>query len=91
MAEKASRRFRRVCNPGGTAVSTVSRPLFTQDGLTFKDIDGTGTLSAVNDWRLPAAQRAAAYVKQLTVQEKIAQLFVADWRMAKYPPAAPWP
>ena len=83
MAEKASSRFRRVCNPDGTAVSTVNRPLFTQDGLTFKDIDGTGTLSAVNDWRLPAAQRAAAYVKQLTVQEKIAQLFVADWRMAK--------
>lgn len=89
MAEKASRRFHRVCNPDGAAVSTVSRALIHKDGLTFKDIDGSGTLSPVNDWRLPAAQRAAAYVRQLTVEEKIAQLFVADWRMAKYPPSGP--
>lgn len=89
MAEKASRRFHRVCNPDGAAVSTVSRALIQKDGLTFKNIDGSGTLSPVNDWRLPAAQRAAAYVRQLTVEEKIAQLFVADWRMAKYPPSGP--
>lgn len=89
MAEKASRRFHRVCNPDGAAVSTVSRSLIQKDGLTFKDIDGSGTLSPVNDWRLPAARRAAAYVRQLTVEEKIAQLFVADWRMAKYPPSGP--
>lgn len=89
MAEKASRRFHRVCNPDGAAVSTVSRALIQKDGLTFKDIDGSGTLSPVNDWRLPAARRAAAYVRQLTVEEKIAQLFVADWRMAKYPPSGP--
>lgn len=89
MAEKASRRFHRVCNPDGAAVSTVSRALIQKDGLTFKDIDGSGALSPVNDWRLPAARRAAAYVRQLTVEEKIAQLFVADWRMAKYPPSGP--
>lgn len=89
MAEKASRRFHRVRNPDGAAVSTVSRALIQKDGLTFKDIDGSGTLSPVNDWRLPAARRAAAYVRQLTVEEKIAQLFVADWRMAKYPPSGP--
>lgn len=89
MAEKASRRFHRVCNPDGAAVSTVSRALIQKDGLTFKNIDGSGTLSPVNDWRLPAARRAAAYVRQLTVEEKIAQLFVADWRMAKYPPSGP--
>lgn len=89
MAEKASRRFHRVCNPDGAAVSTVSRALIQKDGLTFKDIDGSGTLSPVNDWRLPAARRAAVYVRQLTVEEKIAQLFVADWRMAKYPPSGP--
>lgn len=89
MAEKASRRFRRIQNPDGAAISTIHRALLQQDGLTFKDIDGTGTVSQVNDWRLPAAQRAAAYVKQLTVKEKLAQLFVADWRMGKYPPTGP--
>lgn len=89
MAEKASRRFRRIRNPDGAVLSTVSRALLSQDGLTFKDIDGSGTVSVVNDWRRPAAERAAAYVKLLTVPEKIAQLFVADWRMAKYPAAGP--
>lgn len=89
MAEKASRRFHRVQNQDGAAVSTVSRALLNQDGLTFKDIDGSGTVSTVNDWRRPAAERAAAYVKQLSVHEKIAQLFVADWRMAKYPATGP--
>lgn len=91
MAEKASRRFRRIRNPDGAVLSTVSRALLSQDGLTFKDIDGSGTVSVVNDWRRPAAERAAAYVKLLTVPEKIAQLFVADWRMAKYPAAGPTP
>ena len=89
MAPKASQTFRRVKNPNGACVSTVSRTLIEQDGLTFKDIDGSGVVSAVNDWRLPAAERAKAYAKTLTIHEKIAQLFVADWRMAKYPGAGP--
>ena len=86
---KASERFRRIQNPQGACISTVSRAVLEQDGLYFKDIDGTGKVSPVNDWRLPARQRAEAYVKQLTVQEKLAQLFVADWRMGKYPPTGP--
>ena len=56
------------------------------DGLYFKDIDGTGKVSPVNDWRLSPEERAAAYVKEMTVDEKIAQLFISDWRMGpKYP------
>lgn len=88
MVKKASQQIKRFQNPGGASISTVSRPVFQQDGLYFKDIDGTGALTPVNDWRLPAAQRAAAYVKTLTVKEKIAQLFTSDWRMGpKYPSA----
>ena len=88
MVKKASQQVKRFQNPGGASISTVSRPVFHQDGLYFKDIDGTGALTPVNDWRLPAAQRAAAYVKTLTVKEKIAQLFTSDWRMGpKYPSA----
>lgn len=63
-------------------MSTVNRRVLEQDGLTFKDIDGTGTLSPVNDWRNSPAERAAAYVKTLSVKEKIAQLFISDWRLA---------
>ncbi len=85
----ASQRIKTYQNPNGQQVSTVDRRVFTQDGLTFKDIDGSGSLSAVNDWRNAPAVRAAAYVQQLTVKEKIAQLFISDWRMAKYPMTGP--
>lgn len=86
---KASQRIKTYQNPNGQQVSTVDRRVFTQDGLTFKDIDGSGSLSAVNDWRNAPAVRAAAYVQKLTVKEKIAQLFISDWRMAKYPMTGP--
>ena len=86
---KASKRIKTYRNANGPVVSTVDRRVFEQDGLTFKDIDGSGTLSAVNDWRNTPAERAAAYVKVLSVKEKIAQLFISDWRMAKYPMTGP--
>ena len=86
MSVKASEHFKIYHNPNGPDITTLTRPVLEQDGLYFKDIDGTGIVSAVNDWRLPAAERAAAYVKALTVDEKIAQLFISDWRMGpKYP------
>lgn len=86
MAKKASNHFKLYHNENGPLISTVTRPVLEVDGLYFKDIDGTGTVSAVNDWRLSPQERAAAYVKQLTVDEKIAQLFISDWRMGpKYP------
>ncbi len=81
MAKKASDHYKRYQNPNGPTITTVERKIIEKDGLYFKDIDGTGTVSPVNDWRLPAADRAAAYVKELTVDEKIAQLFISDWRM----------
>ena len=88
MAKKASENFKLFKNPNGPDITTVARPIIEADGLYFKDIDGTGTVSAVNDWRLPSAERAAAYVKQLTLDEKIGQLFISDWRMGpKYPSA----
>ena len=66
MAIKASEHFKTYHNPNGPDITTVARPVLEQDGLYFKDIDGSGTLSKVNDWRLSAEERAAAYVKELT-------------------------
>ena len=83
---KESIRYYRVYhNENGPEISTVSRAVIEEDGNYFKDIDGSGKVSEVNDWRLPARKRAEAYVKTLTVEEKIAQLFISDWRMGKYP------
>ena len=88
MAIKASENFKVYKNPNGPTITTVKRPVIEQDGLYFKDIDGSGVVSAVNDWRLSPAERAAAYVKQMTLDEKIGQLFISDWRMGpKYPSA----
>ena len=88
MAVKASEHFKAYHNPGGPTLTTVTRPILEQDGLYFKDIDGSGEVSQVNDWRLSPEERAAAYVKVLTTDEKIAQLFISDCRMGpKYPSA----
>ena len=81
MAIKASDNFKTYRNPNGPTITTVTRGVIEQDGLYFKDIDGSGVVSPVNDWRLSPAERAAAYVKLMTVDEKIGQLFISDWRM----------
>lgn len=81
MAKKASDNLKYYHNQGGPTIATVSRKVIEKDGLVFKDIDGTGEVTPVNDWRLSPAERAAAYVKTLTTDEKIAQLFISDWRM----------
>ncbi len=91
MAKKASDHFKVYRNPNGPVISTVARPIIEADGLYFKDIDGSGVVSPVNDWRRSPAERAAAYVKLMTVEEKIGQLFISDWRMGpKYPSPRLW-
>lgn len=65
-------------------IGTVSRNVIERNGLYFKDLDGSGEFKDFDDWRIPARERAEAYVKTLTTKEKIAQLFISDWRMGKY-------
>lgn len=86
MAVKASDTFQVYENKKGPKISTVTRNVIEKNKLYFKDIDGTGKVSKVNDWRIPAAERAKAYVKLLSREEKIGQLFISDWRMGKYVP-----
>lgn len=44
--------------------------LLEQDGLQFKDLDGSGTLTPYEDWRLAAAERARDLVGRLTLAQK---------------------
>ena len=81
MSKKASKHIRYYVNENGPVISTVDRPVIEQGGLYFKDIDGSGQVSAVNDWRLSAQERAEAYVKTLTTEEKIGQIFTSESRM----------
>ena len=84
MAKKASDHIVYYKNPEGPVIGTVSRKVIEKDGLYFKDLDGSGEFKSYDDWRLPAKERAEAYAKTLSVDEKIAQLFISDWRMGKY-------
>lgn len=84
MAKKASEHVRYYNNQNGPVIGTVSRKIIEKDGLYFKDLDGTGEFQPYDDWRLTPQERAEAYVKTLTTDEKIAQLFISDWRMGKY-------
>ena len=67
---KASDNIKIYRNPNGPVVSTVNRRVLEQDGLTFKDIDGTGTLSPVNDWRNSPAERAAYCLRSIPCWQK---------------------
>lgn len=43
-------------------------------GLLFKDSDGDGKLDDYEDWRLPAAERAADLISQMSIEEKLGLL-----------------
>ena len=86
---KASEQVRYYENENGPVIGTTKGRVIEKDGLYFKDLDGSGEFKIYDDWRVSPQERAAAYVQTLSVSEKIAQLFISDWRMAKYPVASP--
>ncbi|MBF0579592.1 glycoside hydrolase family 3 C-terminal domain-containing protein [Erysipelotrichaceae bacterium RD49] len=76
--KKASEQFKTYLNENGPAITTIDVPVIEQDGLYFKDIDGSGVLKEFSDWRIPADKRAQALVKEMSTDEKIGQLFVTS-------------
>ena len=76
MAKKASDHVKYYNNPDGPVIGTVSRNIIERDGLYFKDLDGSGEYRPFDDWRLPAKERAKAYVKVLSTDEKIAAFYL---------------
>ena len=60
MATKASQRVQRYVNANGPTIGTVERRVIEQDGLYFKDIDGTGTVSAADTHSPPGTRMAGA-------------------------------
>ncbi len=88
MSKKASDNVKYYKNENGPVIGVVSKDAIEKDGEYYKNIDGTGLVTEVNDWHKSPKERAEAYVKVLTVDEKIAQLSISDWRMGpKYPTA----
>lgn len=75
---KASHTFKTYKNPNGPTITSVEQPILEIDGLYFKDIDRSGILKPFSDWRLSAHERAQALVKELSLEEKLGQLFVTS-------------
>jgi beta-glucosidase len=56
--------------PKQPKIDARSAPLLKTAGLTFKDLNRSGTLDPYEDWRLPAEKRAADLLSRLTLEEK---------------------
>lgn len=61
--------IRYISNPNGPTLGVTSVSLIEQDGLTFKDLDGTGELKPYEDWRLSPEERAADLAGRLSVEQ----------------------
>lgn len=81
MKEKASNRIKYYKNDNGPTIGVIQNNVIEKDGLYFRDIDGDGQLKVYKDWRQSPKERAKALVKELSVDEKIGQLFLNSWKM----------
>ena len=50
-------------------------PIIEVEGLNFKDLNKNNQLDMYEDWRLPAGARVANLISQMTLEEKVGQLF----------------
>ena len=82
MAKKAIDILKVYKNENGPDISTTNNRVIEKDGLYFKDIDGSGELKPFDDWRLSPSERAKALLDTLTIDEKLGQIFISDWRTA---------
>lgn len=70
-------------HPEQPRLGTRVKGTFEVDGLAFRDLDGDRELAPYEDWRLPAAERAADLVSRMTLQEK-AGLMLIDTLNARF-------
>lgn len=61
--------IRYIKNPNGPTLGVTTAKLIEQDGLTFKDLDGTGDLKPYEDWRLSPEERAEDLAKRLSIEQ----------------------
>lgn len=73
---KGLEKIRYYKNEKGPVIGLWRLNVIEEDGLFFKDLDGSGELTAYKDWRLPPRERARALAEQLTAEEKAGLVFV---------------
>lgn len=79
--EKATSKIRYYKNENGPIIGVTEKDAICVDGLFFKDINGDGKLNIYKDWRKTPEERAKALAADLSVEEKIGQLFISSWKM----------
>jgi len=77
-------------------IEARAAPILEIDGLQFKDLNKNGVLDPYEDWRLPVDQRVEDLLSQMTLEEKVGQMFhpilsmPADGRVTDGPYLAPF-
>ncbi|HJA28319.1 MAG TPA: glycoside hydrolase family 3 C-terminal domain-containing protein [Candidatus Olsenella pullicola] len=83
---EASRKdkWTKVTNPDGGAELGVmdTAKIIQVNGYAFKDLNGNGKLDLYEDWRQPAADRAASLASSLTAEECVPLMFHGDFSLA---------
>ena len=73
-----------VTNPNGPRLGVTTAKLIEQDGLYFRDLEGTGELLPYEDWRLSPEQRAQDLARRLTVEEIAGLMMYSSHQMVPF-------
>ena len=78
-----------VTNPNGPKLGITAKKLIRQDGLYFKDLEGTGQLLPYEDWRLSPEERAQDLAQRLRVEEIAGLMMYSSHQMVPFLPEVP--
>ena len=79
-----------VDNPNGPRLGLTSAKILRQDGLYFKDLEGTGQLLPYEDWRLTPEERAADLASRLSVEEIAGLMMYSSHQMVPFATGGPF-
>ena len=79
-----------VTNPGGPKLGLTTAKLIQQDGLYFKDLEGTGELLPYEDWRLSPEERAQDLAQRLSVEEIAGLMMYSSHQMVPFFAGSPF-
>ena len=84
-------KYRIYHNENGPDIGCGAKGVILQDGLYFRDLEGTGELLPFEDWRLPAEVRAEDLAKRLSIEEIAGLMLYSPHQRVPAPPDGPFP
>ena len=73
-----------ISNENGPQLGATSAKFIEQDGLYFKDLEGTGELLPYEDWRLSPEERAGDLASRLSVEEIAGLMMYSSHQMVPF-------